>query len=80
MLKRYTREELAELKLRRLLDQNQKLKIQAELPLLPVSDASQQLIDYCADTYDPLLPSIWGTVQDDPFRPHKSKWACCSVM
>ncbi|KAI8086291.1 heterotrimeric G-protein gamma subunit (G-gamma, Gpg) [Halteromyces radiatus] len=80
MQRRHTREELAELKLRRLLLHNQTLKTQLDLPRLPVSEASQKLIDYCQTTPDPLLPSLWGPVKEDPFTPLKSKWACCLVM
>ncbi|CAO3629322.1 GGL domain-containing protein [Cunninghamella echinulata] len=80
MFKRHTREELAELKLRRLLMQNLSLRAQLEVSRLPVSEASQTLIDYCSNTQDPFLPSVWGEKQEDPFGQSKKKWMCCNVM
>ncbi|KAI8343309.1 G-protein gamma-like domain-containing protein [Chlamydoabsidia padenii] len=80
MQKRHTREELAELKLRRLLIHNQNLKTQLELPRLPVSEASKSLIEFCSSTPDPLIPSLWGPVKEDPFTPLKGKWSCCVMM
>ncbi|ORZ09812.1 GGL domain-domain-containing protein, partial [Absidia repens] len=79
MQRRHTREELAELKLRRLLIHNQNLNAQLDVPRLPVSEASRELIDFCSGTHDPLLPSIWGPVKEDPFTPLKKKWACCNI-
>ncbi|KAI8072515.1 G-protein gamma subunit [Gongronella butleri] len=77
---RRTREELAEFKLRRLLTQNQNLKMHLDTTRVPVSQAAQSLIDYCQATQDPLLPSVWGHVKEDPFTPLNSKWKCCTVM
>ncbi|KAI8088988.1 uncharacterized protein BX664DRAFT_349417 [Halteromyces radiatus] len=76
MYKLPTCEEFIEWKLRRLLIQNQGLKAQLEISRIPVSEASQTLIHYCINTYDPLLSSIWGSVEDDSFI-NKYKWKCC---
>ncbi|ORX54601.1 hypothetical protein DM01DRAFT_1407427 [Hesseltinella vesiculosa] len=77
---RRTRDELAEMKLRRVLQQNQNLKAQLETTRLPVSQASQSLIKYCQSTKDPLIPSIWGPAENDHFVPLRKKWKCCTVM
>ncbi|KAI8381143.1 G-protein gamma subunit [Radiomyces spectabilis] len=72
---------ISEAKLKRLLDYNQRLREQLDVPRIPVSEASASLIEYCKTTRDPLVPSVWGHVdgKDDPFAP-TSGGGCCSVM
>ncbi|CEP11466.1 hypothetical protein [Parasitella parasitica] len=77
---------ISETKLKRILEYNERLKEQLELPRIPVSEASASLIEYSNSTKDPLLPSIWGPVskEDDPFAPAAGKSSgssgCCIVM
>ncbi|CDS04899.1 hypothetical protein LRAMOSA07429 [Lichtheimia ramosa] len=72
---------LSEAKLNRLLEYNQRLRELLDIPRITVSEASTRLIDYCQDTRDPMLPSVWGPIdkKDDPFAPNSSG-GCCSVM
>ncbi|CAO3680855.1 hypothetical protein G6F70_002446 [Rhizopus microsporus] len=77
---------ISEAKLKRILEYNERLKEQLDLPRIPVSEAASSLIDYCNSTKDPLLPSIWGPVdkEHDPFAPaaggNKTSSNCCIVM
>ncbi|KAI9190843.1 G-protein gamma-like domain-containing protein [Polychytrium aggregatum] len=72
---------MSELKLKKLVEHNQRLKEQLDLPRIPVSEASQQLIKYVKETKDFLLPTIWGPVdkKDDPYSAPNGGCAC-SVM
>ncbi|KAI8881112.1 hypothetical protein K501DRAFT_253871 [Backusella circina FSU 941] len=78
---------ISETKLKRLLEYNERLQSQFELPRIPVSEASASLIEYCNATKDPLIPSIWGPVskEEDPFAPAAGgskggESGCCVVM
>ncbi|KAI9473393.1 MAG: G-protein gamma-like domain-containing protein [Benjaminiella poitrasii] len=77
---------ISEAKLKRILEYNERLKEQLELPRIPVSEASSSLVEYCTVTKDPLLPSIWGPVkkEEDPFTPamkgNGGTSGCCIMM
>ncbi|OBZ87603.1 Guanine nucleotide-binding protein subunit gamma [Choanephora cucurbitarum] len=76
---------ISEAKLKRILEYNERLREQLELPRIPVSEASQSLIEYCSHTRDPLVPSIWGPIskEEDPFAPAaggSGASGCCIVM
>ncbi|KAF0547899.1 guanine nucleotide-binding protein subunit gamma [Gigaspora margarita] len=60
---------LAESKLQRLVDYNQRLRRELDQPRVRVSEASASLIRYCRNTRDFLVPSVWGSVdrRDDPY-------------
>ncbi|TPX42998.1 hypothetical protein SeMB42_g04904 [Synchytrium endobioticum] len=60
---------MSEIKLKKLLELNQRLKETLDLPRIPVSEASTSLIKYITSTKDFLLPSVWGSVdkKDDPY-------------
>ncbi|KAL0078750.1 G protein gamma subunit [Phycomyces blakesleeanus] len=68
-------------KLKRLLDHNEHLKDQLNVPRTTVSEAATRLVDYCNSTKDPLVPSVWGAVdkKEDPYGPTK-KSHCCTLM
>ncbi|KAF9437318.1 hypothetical protein BGZ76_001205 [Entomortierella beljakovae] len=68
---------VSEAKLKRFLDHNQRLRDQLEMRRVPVSEASNSLIQYITTTRDPLLPVIWGTVGQDPFA--KQSTGCCTI-
>ncbi|KAI0034502.1 guanine nucleotide-binding protein subunit gamma [Vararia minispora EC-137] len=72
-----------DLKLRRLLEHNQRLKDDLSRPRLHISEASTALIRYCKMTKDYLVPSVWGTVSkgEDPYAPQATQPGCvCTVM
>ncbi|CAB4396972.1 uncharacterized protein OCT59_023159 [Rhizophagus irregularis] len=55
-------------KLQRILDHNQRLREQLDLPRVRVSQASSMLIKYVQSTKDYLVPSVWGPAGPaDPF-------------
>ncbi|CAG8576180.1 10070_t:CDS:2 [Cetraspora pellucida] len=57
-----------EYKLQRILDYNQNLRQQLDLPRVKVSHASSLLIEYVQSTKDYLVPSVWGPAGPaDPF-------------
>ncbi|KAI7832620.1 GGL domain-containing protein [Gamsiella multidivaricata] len=68
---------VSEVKLRRFLEHNQRLREQLQMPRIRVSEASQSLIGYVTSTGDPLLPMIWGSSGSDPFVKKSSK--CCNI-
>ncbi|CAM0142027.1 hypothetical protein VKS41_004268 [Umbelopsis sp. WA50703] len=72
---------LSENKLKRIIDYNTRLKEQLDIPRVKVSQASEDLISYCQNNRDPLVPSVWGPVdkREDPFAP-ASSGGCCTVM
>ncbi|KAI8372787.1 G-protein gamma-like domain-containing protein [Radiomyces spectabilis] len=71
---------LSESKLKRLLETNEKLTDQLNMNRIPVSEAARHLIDYCSNTPDPLVPSLWGRMEDAPFLDTRSKFRCCHIM
>ncbi|KAJ3736056.1 guanine nucleotide binding protein gamma subunit [Lentinula guzmanii] len=75
------RQAMSELKLRRLLEHNARLKDDLARPRVRVSEASASLIRYCKTTKDHLVPSVWGPVgkSEDPYG-QSSGGKCCSVQ
>lgn len=75
------KQSLADLKLRRLNELNDRLKEDLERPRITIFEASMSLIEYCNSTRDFMVPSLWGTVdkREDPYTPQQSK-GCCTVM
>ncbi|KAJ2787005.1 Guanine nucleotide-binding protein subunit gamma [Coemansia interrupta] len=65
-------------KLRKIIEHNNRMKEQLELPRIPVSQASESLISYTQNTKDYLLPSIWGPPSQDPFASQPSGACGCS--
>src|SRR5436190_15131181 len=84
---------MTELKYRRIVDMNQKLRDDYDRPRCKTSDACNKypivsvlwllmmrsLIQYTKATKDYMVPSVWGTVdkKDDPYAP-ASQGGCCS--
>ncbi|KAH8431765.1 Guanine nucleotide-binding protein subunit gamma [Aspergillus melleus] len=75
------KQSVADLKYRRLTELNARLKEDLDRPRVKVSDAAGSLIDYCNNTRDFMVPSVWGpiTKHDDPYAPPQQK-GCCTVM
>jgi guanine nucleotide-binding protein subunit gamma len=69
---------MSELKLKKLLEVNNRLKEQLDMPRLAVSEASQALIKYVKTTKDYLVPSVWGNIdkKEDPFAKNEGPCAC----
>ncbi|KAF9176666.1 hypothetical protein BGZ49_006045, partial [Haplosporangium sp. Z 27] len=67
---------VSEIKLKRFLEHNKRLREQYEMRRVPVSEACNSLLQYVKTTYDPLLPIVWG-VGPDPFAKQSSK--CCAI-
>ncbi|KAI9905033.1 hypothetical protein N3K66_001562 [Trichothecium roseum] len=78
---RKTKQSMADLKLRRLTELNNRLREDLERERIPVSTASKSIIAYCNGTRDYMAPSVWGTVPkgEDPYAPQQSG-GCCTVM
>ncbi|KXN73014.1 hypothetical protein CONCODRAFT_47121 [Conidiobolus coronatus NRRL 28638] len=69
---------VSEHRLKKLLDQTERLKQQLSLPRVTVSEASQSLIKFATTTVDPLLPSIWGSqAGNNPLNAQSG--GCCSI-
>ncbi|EAU88843.2 guanine nucleotide-binding protein subunit gamma [Coprinopsis cinerea okayama7 len=75
------RQSMSELKLRRLLEHNQRLREDLARPRVKVSEASASLIAYCRNTKDHLVPSVWGPVgrAEDPYG-QQAGGKCCTVQ
>ncbi|KZT26568.1 G-protein gamma subunit [Neolentinus lepideus HHB14362 ss-1] len=75
------KQSMSELKLRRLMEHNQRLREDLARPRIRVSEASASLIRYCKTTKDHLVPSVWGPVgkHEDPYAPQK-RGGCCVVQ
>ncbi|RHZ80664.1 hypothetical protein Glove_134g197 [Diversispora epigaea] len=69
---------MSELKLRRLVELNQRLREDLDRSRVRVSEASASLIAYCRGTRDYLVPSVWGPVdkRDDPYAPNGGNCNC----
>ncbi|KAI8331295.1 G-protein gamma-like domain-containing protein [Blakeslea trispora] len=70
---------IAEAKLRKLLELNEKLKEQLEISRIPVSEASRSMIEFCQSTEDLMVPSVWGNRNPDPFA-EPTAGCGCTVM
>ncbi|PGH19208.1 hypothetical protein AJ80_04179 [Polytolypa hystricis UAMH7299] len=72
---------MAELKLRRLNELNLRLKEDLDRPRVKVAEASMSLINYCNNTRDFMVPSVWGQVdkREDPYAPQQ-QGGCCTIM
>ncbi|MDI1488423.1 MAG: Guanine nucleotide-binding protein subunit gamma [Ramalina farinacea] len=75
------KQSMADLKLRRLNELNSRLREDLDRPRIKVSEASMSLIQYCTNTKDFMVPSMWGSVdkREDPYAPQQSN-GCCTVM
>ncbi|PSS00978.1 GGL domain-domain-containing protein [Coniella lustricola] len=75
------KQSMADLKLRRLTELNNRLREDLDRERIPVSQASKSIIAYCNSTRDYMVPSVWGVVPkgEDPYAPQQSG-GCCVVM
>ncbi|KAG9633145.1 hypothetical protein KCU64_g15943, partial [Aureobasidium melanogenum] len=79
---RSKKQSMAELKLRRLNELNQRLQEDLNRRRIPVSEASMDLIAFTdKEPKDFMVPSRWGTIdkRDDPYAPQQSG-GCCIIM
>jgi guanine nucleotide-binding protein subunit gamma len=77
---KHKQQTLSELKLRRLVELNQRLRKDLDRPRIKISEASRSLIGYCKNTRDYLVTSEWGHVdkRDDQYAQSGKK--CCEIM
>ncbi|KAK5111099.1 Guanine nucleotide-binding protein subunit gamma [Meristemomyces frigidus] len=76
------KQSMAELKLRRLTELNQRLQEDLNRRRIPVSEASIDLIAFTdKEPKDFMVPSRWGQVdkRDDPYAPQQ-QGGCCTMM
>ncbi|KAJ5911837.1 Guanine nucleotide-binding protein subunit gamma, partial [Penicillium subrubescens] len=75
------KQSVADLKYRRLTELNARLKEDLDRPRVKVSEAALSLINYCNNTRDFMVPSVWGQVdkREDPYAPQQ-QGGCCTVM
>ncbi|KAL0946766.1 hypothetical protein HGRIS_012941 [Hohenbuehelia grisea] len=76
------RQTMSDLKLRRVLEHNQRLREDLTRPRVKVSEASASLIKFCKSTKDYLVPSVWGPVgrAEDPYGQQNTGCQCCSLQ
>lgn len=77
---RASRPTMSDLKLRRCLENNSRLKDDLARPMVKISEAAGSLCRFCKTTKDPLVPSVWGPTPkgEDPYTTDK-KIGCCVV-
>eukprot|EP01134_Creolimax_fragrantissima_P006399 CFRG6399T1 len=63
---------MSDVRIQRLEAANERLRQELELPRIKVSEASEQLKKFCSETKDPLVPSVWGKL-DDKENPYAKK-------
>ncbi|KAF9970573.1 hypothetical protein BGZ73_006714 [Actinomortierella ambigua] len=68
---------VSDIKLKKYLEHNQRLREQLEMGRISVSEASKGLIKYVTTTKDALIPSLWGMPASDPFS--KKSSGCCTI-
>ncbi|KAL2863881.1 guanine nucleotide-binding protein subunit gamma [Aspergillus lucknowensis] len=75
------KQSVADLKYRRLTELNARLKEDLDRPRVKVSEAAMSLINYCNNTRDFMVPSVWGQVdkREDPYAPQQTG-GCCIIM
>ncbi|PVU87755.1 hypothetical protein BB559_005899 [Furculomyces boomerangus] len=61
----------AERQLLKLQKYNSQLRNELKMQRIHVSEASNSLIEYCSNTRDYKVPSVWGKPQTDPFVDEK---------
>lgn len=78
---RNKKQSMADLKYRRLAELNSRLKEDLDRPRVRVSEAALSLINYCNNTRDFMVPSVWGQVdrREDPYAPQQ-QGSCCVIM
>ncbi|KAJ1659971.1 Guanine nucleotide-binding protein subunit gamma [Dispira simplex] len=64
-----------EVRYQKIVRYKQRLAEQLNLPRIPVSAASQLLVQFISETNDPMVPSVWGSREDDPFTAGQN--SCC---
>ncbi|KAB5570132.1 GGL domain-containing protein [Coniochaeta sp. 2T2.1] len=64
------KQSMADLKLRRLTELNNRLREDLDRERIPVSQAAKSIIAYCNGTRDYMVPSVWGVVPkgEDPYQ------------
>ncbi|KIM65370.1 hypothetical protein SCLCIDRAFT_113191 [Scleroderma citrinum Foug A] len=78
-----TARSMSELRYRRVLEHNQRLREDLARPRIRVSEASSGLIRYCKATNDPLVSSVWGSVEnaEGPYALQgPKKFSCCCTQ
>ncbi|KAI7865196.1 hypothetical protein BDF14DRAFT_1828178 [Spinellus fusiger] len=58
---------------------NDKLREQLEIQRITVSDASKSLIEYCQNTSDSLVPSLWNSKRKDFYSEPAGDCGCISM-
>eukprot|EP01147_Barroeca_monosierra_P000363 gene363-3719_t len=58
---------------------NEQLKAELEIDRMKVSEACKSIMNYCTTTKDPMLPSIWGRL-DDKDNHYKDRRALCNLL
>jgi len=78
MIQRQKQQSMSEVKLRRLIEYNQRFREDLDRQRVRVSEASTSLIRYCKTTRDHLVPSVWGPVdkREDPYAPSGGTCSC----
>ncbi|KAJ1964061.1 Guanine nucleotide-binding protein subunit gamma [Dispira parvispora] len=71
---------MSENRLRKLQEQNRRLREQLELPRIATSEASRSLIAYVTHTRDYLVPSVWGPPPEDRWTPKRSGLSCSLII
>ena len=58
---------------------NTQLKSELNLERVPVSQSSNAILDFCSRTRDPMVPSVWGRLEDKD-NPYAVKKSGCTIL
>eukprot|EP00039_Didymoeca_costata_P018760 m.334845 g.334845 ORF g.334845 m.334845 type:complete len:71 (+) comp17450_c0_seq1:125-337(+) len=58
---------------------NEQLRTESGLERKKISEVATSIRQYCENTTDPMLPSIWGRV-DDANNPYRNKGGKCIIL
>eukprot|EP00043_Microstomoeca_roanoka_P006296 m.61737 g.61737 ORF g.61737 m.61737 type:complete len:75 (+) comp13355_c1_seq1:220-444(+) len=58
---------------------NEQLKAELSIERMKVSEACKSITNYCKTTKDPMIPSIWGRM-DDKDNHYKDKRSMCALL
>ena len=71
---------MSDLKYQKLLQLNERLRQEEELPRIPVSEASKNLVKYIGEIPDPLPHPLKAECQPNPFTSQPPGGNCCVIL
>ena len=58
---------------------NEQLQAELNIDRMKVSEACKSVVNYCMSTKDPMIPSLWGRL-DDKDNHYKDRRSLCNLL